>query len=152
MAHAVRLDKYKEFNPDVSKLHDARNCRIATDALEVLVAKNYSTLALPCAAIYPVMKQGKFTGFKVAAPDGPLKNCFSQDDTKNIFFHLIQDACVDALAKKEEKRKGNAVDASESVVKATAFREPPRPVFVMTRKELEAYFSNLKSLIAEEME
>jgi hypothetical protein len=149
MAHAVRMEKYRDFNPETSKWRkDKRNYDQATEALEVLIAKNFSKLALPCVAIYPEIKQGKFAGFKVAAPEGPLKNYFSQDDTKNIFFDLIQDACIDALAKKEQKRTGNDVVSSTSVVRTIAFREPPRPAWVLNVKELETYFSGLKSQLA----
>jgi hypothetical protein len=149
MAHAVRLDKYKDFNPEAGKWrHDKRNYDQATQALEIQVAKNFSKLALPCAAIYPEMKNGNFAGFKVAAPDGPLKEYFAQDDTKKILFNLIQDACIDAIAKKEEVRKGNEVIANATVVKAIAFKEPPRPVWILNLKELESYFSGLKTQLA----
>ena len=87
MAHQVRIEKYTDFNPEPSKWrNDRRIYDTATESLQVLVAKNYSTMALPCAAIYPEMDitKGTFLGFKVAAPDGPLKHYFEQDDTKKI--------------------------------------------------------------------
>lgn len=149
MAHAVRVAKYKEFDPDITKwMGDKRNYDVATEALEVQVAKNYSKLALPCAAIYPEIKKGCFAGFKVAAAPGPLKDYFEQDDVKKKFFHLVQNAVIDALAKKEVKENGDEVEASGQIVNVTAFREPPRPVWTLTVKELESYFSEMKSLLA----
>ena len=150
MAQQVRKGKYSEFNPEPSKWrHNKRNLDQATEALEVMVAKNYSKLALPCIAIYPdVDKNGGFVGFKVAAPDGPLKNYFKQEDTKKIFFDLIQDACIDAMAKKERKRSGEEVEASSSVLIAISLSKPPRPIWNLTLKELETFFSIIKSELA----
>ena len=107
-------------------------------------------MALPCVAIYPEMDitKGKFLGFKVAAPDGPLRHYFQQDDTKKIFYDLMKDASVDALAKKEEKRAGNVVESSASVVKVLAVMKPPRPIWDLTLKEIETYFSSFKSVLA----
>jgi hypothetical protein len=56
MAQQVRLEKYADFNPEPNKWrNDKRNYLQATESLEVLVAKNFSTMALPCVAIYPEM-------------------------------------------------------------------------------------------------
>ena len=132
MAHAVRVAKYKDFNPDISKwMGDKRNYDVATEAMEVQVALNYSKLALPCAAIYPDIKKCCFDGFKVAAALGSLKDYFEQDDVKKKFFHLVQNAVIDALAKKEVKENGGEVEASVQTVKVTAFRESPRPIWTL---------------------
>ena len=134
MAHAVRLAKYNEFDPDISKwMGDKRNYDVATEAMEVQVAKNYSRLALPCVAVYPDMKKGRFAGYKVAAAPGPLKDYFEQDDVKKTFFELVQNAVIDALAKKEEKENGNKIEEAGKLVKVTAFKEPPRPIWTLTR-------------------
>ena len=149
MSHAVRMEKFREFNPETSKWRcDKRNYEQATEAMGVMVAKNYAKLALPCVAIYPEMRQGHFAGLKVAAPDGPLKDYFDKVEIKEIFFGLIQDAVIDALAKKEERRKGNEVISSAKIVPVVAFREPPRPIWLLTSRELEAYFSEMKSQLA----
>ena len=151
MAHSIRIDNLQEFNPEPSKWrHDRRNYDQATDALEVLVAKNYSKLGLPCVAIYPDMdkKRKEFVGFKVAVPDGPLKHYFEQEETKKIFFDLFRDACIDAVAKKERKRSGEIVQSSSSIVKVIGFVKPPRPLWTLSLKELETYFSILKSKLA----
>lgn len=150
MAQQVRMTKYSEFNPEPSKWrHNKRNLDQATEALDVMVAKNYSKLALPCVAIYPdVDRHGECVGFKVAAPEGPLKSYFEQDDTKLIFFNLIQDACIDAMAKKEKKRAGEEVGASVDVLKALSLTKPPRPVWTLTLKELETFVSILKGELA----
>ena len=151
MAHQVRIEKYADFDPEPSKWrNDKRNYDTATEALEVQVAKNFSTMALPCVAIYPEMdiKKGKFLGFKVAAPDGPLRHYFEQEDTKKIFYGLMKDAVVDALAKKEEKRAGKTIQSSSSVVKVLAVMKPPRPIWDLTLKEIETYFSSFKSVLA----
>ena len=137
MAHQVRIEKYAEFDPEPSKgRNDMRNDDTATETLEVQVAKNLSTMALPCVAIHPEMdiKKGKFRGFKVAAPDGPLRHYFEQEDTKKIFYGLMKDAVV---AKKEEKRAGKTVQSSSSVVKVLAVMKPPRPTWDLTLKEIE---------------
>ena len=47
-----------------------------------------------------------YRGYRVAALDGPLRNYFEQDDVKASFFALIQDATLDAVAKKNEKLGG----------------------------------------------
>ena len=151
MAQQVRLEKYADFNPEPNKWrNDKRNYLQATESLEVLVAKNFSTMALPCVAIYPEMdiKKGNFLGFKVAAPDGPLRQYFEQDDTKKIIYDLMKDAVVDALAKKEKKRAGNVVEATAGVVKVMAVMKPPRPIWSLTLKEIETYFSSFKSVLA----
>ena len=90
-----RLNKYKTFAPQADKWgHDKRQLEDATKGLELLVAKNFSRLALPCIAIYPDMdiKTGTFRGFKVAAPDGPLKDHFDSEEVKGVFFKLLRDA------------------------------------------------------------
>ena len=151
MAEQVRLDQYKEFNPQPDLWrNDKRAFTQATKCLEVMVSKNFSKLALPCVAIYPIMEKGQFFGMKVAAPDGPLKSYFEQEDTNKIFFDLMQEACIDAMAKKEAKRIGQAVEASTSVTNTIAFPAPPRPVWILTVKELETYFSVLKTKLAAE--
>ena len=127
----IRLSKYSEFNPEPSKwCHDKRIFEQATKGLEVLVAKNFSRLALPCIAIYPDMdlKSGNYKGFKVAAPEGPLKNYFEQKDTREIFFQLFRDATIDAVAKKEQKKEGKEVTATCSVLKTTGVTKPPQPI------------------------
>ena len=149
----VRLSKYSEFNPEPSKwCHDKRIFEQATKGLEVLVAKNFSRLALPCIAIYPDMdlKSGNYKGFKVAAPEGPLKNYFEQKDTRELFFQLFRDATIDAVAKKEQKKEGKEVTATCSVLKTTGVTKPPQPIWVLTLKELETFFSNLKSEVAKD--
>jgi hypothetical protein len=84
--HDVRLARYQDFNPEANKWRDDKRVfERATGALQVIVAKNYSTLGIPSAAIYPVIDQGKFIGCKVAAPDGPLKDYFEKDENKQVF-------------------------------------------------------------------
>ena len=122
MTHAVRLAKYKELDPDISKwIGNKRNYDVATEAMEVQVAKNYSRLALPCVAVYPDMKKGRFAGYKVATAPGPLKDYFEQDDVKKTFFELVQNAVIVALAKKEERENGNKIEEAGKLVKVTAF-------------------------------
>ena len=111
----VRLGKYKQFNPQNSKWgHDKKTFEDATKGLEVLVAKNFAKHAIPCVAIYPDMdmKSGFYRGFKVAAPDGPLRSYFEQEDTKKIFFNLLRDATIDSLAKKNRLKEGEEVGSS----------------------------------------
>ena len=150
MAHELQMAKFAEYNPQPSKWrNDARNYKTATESLKVIVAKNFSTLALPTAAIYPEMdKKGNYLGVKVAAPTGPLKDFFEQEDTKQVLFDLMRDAVLDALAKKEEKRAGKEVEASTSVVKALEVLKPPRPIWDLNLKEIGFYFSDLKSALA----
>ena len=152
MADKVRMDQNKHFypQPDLWR-NDKRLFDKATSGLEILVAKNFSKLALPCVAIYPIMEKGRFSGYKVAAPDGPLKDYFKQADTNEIFYNLIQDAVIDAMAKKEVKRTGQPIEAKATVVaKTVAFPPPPVPIWVLTVKELETYFSVLKTKLAME--
>jgi hypothetical protein len=105
--HDVRLNRYEEFNPETSKWRDdKRMYDRAMGGFQVLVAKNYSALGIPCAAIYPEIVKGKFVGCKFAAPEGPLKDYFDQPDTKHRYFELLQDAFFEALEKKEKKREG----------------------------------------------
>ena len=149
MAQQIRLNQLRDFDPQPDKWrNDKRAFEQATGALEVMVAKNFSKLALPCVALYPEMDKGKFVGFKVAVPDGPLKDYFAQDDTKKLFFDLFQDACIDAMAKKERKRSGEDVQTSLTLSRTIIFPKPPRPIWIMTVKELETYFSILKSKVA----
>ena len=127
---SVRALKYKEFDPEPSKWkNDKRNFDQATESLEVLVAKNFSKLALPCVAIYPQMdvRWGDFLEFRVAAPDGPLKNDFETEDVKHSIYELMKNAIVDALAKKEEKRAGKEVHASAVSINVLKINKPPRP-------------------------
>ena len=151
MAHEMRLEKFSEFNPQPNQWRNStRNYKQATESLELIVAKNFSTLALPTVAIYPVMdiKKGGYIGIKVAAPAGPLKDFFEQEDTKHVLFELMRDAVVDALAKKEAKRAGDDVEATTSVVKALEVLKPPRPVWELNLKEIGIYFSDLKNTLA----
>ena len=148
-----RLKKYKTFAPQPDKWgHDKRQYEDATKGLEVLVAKNFSRLALPCIAIYPDMdiKTGTFRGFKVAAPDGPLKDHFDSEEVKGVYFKLLRDATIDAVTKKNRKLAGEEVEASCSVVKAVGVSKPVRPIWSLTLKELEAFFSNMKTEIAKD--
>ena len=149
----VRFSKYKNFDPKVSKWgHDVRDFETATKSLDLLVSKNYSSLALPCVALYPMidLKTGRYRGFKVAAPDGPLKDFFEKDENRQIFFDLMREATIDAMAKKNRKEKGNNVDAAVTVARTTAVSKPPRPIWTLTLKECETYFSTLKTQIAED--
>ena len=148
---SVRALKYKEFDPEPSKWkNDKRNFDQATESLEVLVAKNFSKLALPCVAIYPQMdvRRGEFLGFRVSAPDGPLKNYFETEDVKHSIYELMKNAVVDALAKKEEKRAGKEVHASAVSINVLKINKLPRPVWCLTLKEIETYFSLLKTAVA----
>ena len=115
---------------------------------QVLVAKNYSALGIPCAAIYPEIVNGKFVGCKFAAPEGLLKDYFNQPDTKHRYFNLLQDAFFEALEKKEKKREGQNVKTSAKETRLVGFAEPPRPIWMLTVKELETYFSGLKTMLA----
>ena len=149
----VRLGKYKQFNPTNSKWgHDKQVFETATKGLEVLVAKNFSQHAIPCVAIYPDMdmKSGLYRGFNVAAPDGPLRSYFEQEDTKKIFFSLLREATIDSLAKKNRMKEGEEVTAACSITKTTGVTKPPRPVYALGLKEAETYFSILKSEIAKD--
>lgn len=149
----VRLGKYQKFDLEQTRWgHDTRMFETATKGMEVIVAKNFAKYALPCVAIYPDvdLKTGLYRGFKVAAPDGPLKSYFEQEDTKKIFFNLLRDATIDALAKKNEQKEGNDIGAKCSVMKTIAVTKPPRPIWVMNLKELETYFSNFKTELAKD--
>ena len=149
----ARIKKYKKFDPKVDKWgHDRRQVEDATNGLEILVAKNFSKYALPCIAIYPDvdLKTGLFRGFKVAAPDGPLKDYFNQEETKEVFFNLLRDATIDAMAKKNRKLSGEDVEAASSVIKTVGVTKPVRPIWSLTLKELESFFSNFKSEIAKD--
>ena len=98
------MKKFQDFNPEPSKWsHDKRIYERATQAFDTLVAKNYSKYAIPCIGIYPEMepKTGKFKGFSVAAPEGPLKDHFEKEDVKRVYFELLRDATIDAVAKKK---------------------------------------------------
>ena len=86
------------------------------------------------------LKSGLYRGFKVAAPDGPLRNYFEQTDTKKIFFNLLRDATVDSLAKKNRIKEGEEVRASCSIMKTMAVTKPQRPIYALTLKEVETYF------------
>ena len=147
--HDVRLARYKDFNPEANKWRDDKRVfERATGALQVIVAKNYSTLGIPSAAIYPEIDKGKFVGCKVAAPDGPLKDFFDKDENKQVFFDLMQEAFFDALAKKEKMRDGIDVHTCAMETRMIGFAEPPRPVWILTEKQLETYFSGLKTQLA----
>ena len=64
---------------------------------------------------------------------------------------MIQDAVIDAMAKKEVKRTGQPIEAKATVVaKTVAFPPPPVPIWVLTVKELETYFSVLETKLAME--
>ena len=127
--HEVRLARYNEFNPNVSKWRDdKRSYERATGALKVLVAKNYATLGIPSVAIFPEISKGKFIGVKFAAPEGPLTNYFEKQETQQIFFRLLQDSFLDALAKKEDLRDGKTVKATTEEQRIVGFSEPPKPV------------------------
>ena len=149
--HDVRLNRYEEFNPETSKWRDdKRTYDRAVGGFQVLVAKNYSALGIPCAAIYPEIVNGKFVGCKFAAPEGLLKDYFNQPDTKHRYFNLLQDAFFEALEKKEKKREGQNVKTSATETRLVGFPEPPRPIWMLTVKELETYFSRLKTMLAAE--
>ena len=149
--HDVRLNRYEEFNPETSKWRDdKRMYDRAVGGFQVLVAKNYSALGIPCAAIYPEIVKGKFVGCKFVAPEGPLKDYFDQPDTKHRYFELLQDAFFEALKKKEMKREGQNVKTSAKETRLVGFAEPPRPIWMLTVKELETYFSGLKTMLAAE--
>ena len=90
--------------------------------------------------MYYEFKTGYYRGFKVACPDGPIKDYFNQQDTKNIFFDLLRDATIDAIAKKNRKINGEDVQASSSVVKAIGVTRPLRPIWSLTLKELVSFF------------
>ena len=60
----------------------------------------------------------------------------------------MEEAVLDALAKKEEKRAGNDVQAATSVVQALAVTKPPRPIWDLNLKEIGTYFSDMKSAMA----
>ena len=143
------MGKYSEFNPQPDKWrNDKRKFRHATESLELIIAKNYSTLGLPTVAIFPEMRKDQYLGIKVVAPTGPLKNFFEQRDTKQVLYDLMEEAVLDALAKKEEKRAGNDVQAATSVVQALAVTKPPRPIWDLNLKEIGTYFSDMKSALA----
>ena len=143
------MGKYAEFDPQPDKWrNDARKFKHATESLELIIAKNYSTLGLPTVAIFPEMRKGEYLGIKVAAPVGPLKTFFEQQDTKQVLYDLMKDAVLDAMAKKEEKRAGKEVDAATSIVKAIAIAEPTRPIWDLNLKEIGTYFSDMKSALA----
>ena len=149
----ARIKKYEKFDPQVDKWgHDKRQVEDAMNGLRLLVAKNYSKFALPCIAIYPDvdLKTGLFRGFKVAAPDGPIKEHFDQEDTKEIYFNLLRDATIDAMAKKHRKLNGEDVEAASSVIKAVGVTKPVRPIWSLTLKELESFFGNFKTEIAKD--
>ena len=149
MAHEVRMSKHAEFNPQPDKWrNDKRKFRHATESLELIVAKNFSSLGIPTVAIFPEMRKGEYLGIKVAAPTGPLKDFFEQQDTKQALYDLMRDAVLDAMAKKEEKRAGKDVQAATSVVQALAVTKPPRPIWELNLKEIGTYFSDMKSAIA----
>ena len=107
---------------------------------------------IPMVGMYPDMdiKTGQFKGYKVAVPDGPLKDYFEQENVKPTFFNLFRDAVIDAAAKRKEKLDGKTVEASCSVLKTTGISKPPRPVWVLTAVELDDYFTTLKTEIAKE--
>ena len=143
------MGKYAEFNPQPDKWrNDKRKFKHATESLELIIAKNYATLGLPTVAIFPEMRKDKYLGIKVVAPPGPLKNFFEQRDTKQVLYDLMDEAVLDALAKKEEKRAGNDVQAATSVVQALAVTKPPRPIWDLNLKEIGTYFSDMKSAMA----
>ena len=147
--HDVRLSRYEDYNPGTAKWRDdKRNYERATGVLKVTIAKNYSTLGIPGAAIYPEIEKGKFVGCKIAASDGVMKNYFEREEVKTLFFGLLQDAFIEALDKKEKKRDGEDVKASTSESKLIGFSEPPRPVWILNLRELETYFSDLKTQLA----
>jgi len=149
----VRLAKYRKFSPpDIKWRNDRRQMEQATSGLEVLVAKNFSKLALPCVALYPDvdLKTGKFKGFKVAVPDGPLKNHFEQEETIETYFQLFRDATLDAMAKKHRLEDGDDIQATVTVLKTSGVTKPPRPIWDLTLKELENFFTNLKTELAKE--
>ena len=149
MAHQLRMEKYSEFDPQPDKWrNDARKFKQATESLELIIAKNYSTLGLPTVAIFPEMRKGKFLGIKIAAPTGPLRTYFEQQDTKQVLYDLMNDAVLDALAKKEKKRAGKDVEAATTVVRALAVLKPPRPIWDLNLREIGAYFSDVKSALA----
>ena len=146
----VQLGKYQKFDLERTRWgHDTRMFENATKRMEVIVATNYAKYALPCVAIYPDvdLKTGLFRGFKVAAPDGPLKSYFEQEDIKKIF---LCDATIYALAKKNEQKEGNDIVAKCSVMKTIAVTKPLRPIWVMNLKKLETYFSNFKTELAKD--
>ena len=91
--HQVRLDQYKDFNPETSKWRDdKRSYEKATGGFQVLVAKNYSTLGIPCVAIYPDIDKGRFVGCKVAAPEGGQKFPLvltSMTELKNLTINIL---------------------------------------------------------------
>ena len=58
------------------------------------------------------LKTGQFKGFKVAAPDGPLKNHFEQHETRETYFQLFCDATLDAMAKKNRLEDGADIQAT----------------------------------------
>ena len=149
--HDVRLARYQDFNPEANKWRDDKRVfERATGALQVIVAKNYATLGIPSVAIYPEIDKGNFVGCKIAAPDGPLKDYFDKDENKQVFFDLMQEAFVDALAKKEKVREGIDVTTCAIETRMIGFAHPPRPVWIMTEKQLETYFSGLKTQLAAE--
>ena len=60
----------------------------------------------------------------------------------------MKNAVIDALAKKEEKRAGKEVHASAVSINLLKINKLPRPVWCLTLKEIETYFSLLKTALA----
>ena len=67
---------------------------------------------------------------------------------KAVFFNLLRDATIDAVAKKKDKLAGKEVAASCSVIKTVTLSKPPRPVWICTVDELDTYFVSMKTEIA----
>ena len=145
------MNRFQVFNPEPSKWsHDKRIYERAIQGIDALVAKNFSKYAIPCIGIYPDMdpKTGKYRGYKVAAPEGPLKTHFEKEDVKAVFFNLLRDATIDAVAKKNDKLAGKEVAASCSVIETVTLSKPPRPVWTCTVDELDTYFTSMKTELA----
>ena len=146
--HDVIESRYKEFNPGTKWLEDKRVYERAVGGFKSLVAKNYANLGIPCVAMYPDVEKGKFVGVKFATPEGPLKNHFETAENQKKYFDLMQEAFLDALARKEEKKEGVDVNPIATETRLIGFSEPPRPVWVLTVKELETYFTTMKTQLA----
>ena len=147
----ARLIKYIELNPQLTDQNDKRNIKRARDDLEVAVTKNYNDLGIPCFAGMPVLDSRRgVVGFEMFALAGPIKDIFNVEETKTALLEALQESMVEILAKVKHLKNGNNVDPTQSGVGSDIIElaKPPKPVFLLNSKEMDIYFSQLKTSVA----